>query len=37
MENKTCPKCGFVAHPASSNDGKTWTYVCERCGCVFKA
>ena len=33
--NPKCPQCGFVSHPVSS-DGKTVTYVCERCGCVFK-
>ena len=32
--NEKCPKCGFIAHMASS-DGKTITYVCERCGAVF--
>lgn len=33
--NPKCPQCGFVSHIASE-DGKTVTYVCERCGCVFK-
>lgn len=34
-DSSKCPSCGFVAHPASS-DGKTVTYVCERCKTVFK-
>ena len=35
MENKTCPKCGFVAHPLCSIDGGHWRYQCERCGTIF--
>ena len=35
MGKETCPACGFQAHMASS-DGKTITYVCERCKTVFK-
>lgn len=35
MENKTCPICGFIAHPLCSIDGQYWKYTCERCGRVF--
>ena len=35
MEKKTCPYCGFVAHPLCSNDGIRWKYKCERCGAIF--
>ena len=35
MEKKTCPKCGFVAHPLCSIDGGHWRYQCERCGTIF--
>ena len=32
---KTCPKCGFMAHPLCSIDGGHWKYQCERCGMIF--
>ncbi len=35
MEKKTCPKCGFTAHPLCSDDGIHWRYQCERCGTIF--
>lgn len=35
MSNVTCPYCGFTARKVSSNDGKSWKCVCERCKAVF--
>ena len=35
MEKKTCPKCGFMAHPLCSIDDGHWKYQCERCGMIF--
>jgi len=35
MENKTCPKCGFTAHPLCSYGSGSWKYVCERCKYIF--
>lgn len=32
--NPKCPYCGFVSHPSHS-DGKTVSYVCERCKSIF--
>lgn len=35
MNTIKCPFCGFIAHLASS-DGKTITYVCEKCKAIIK-
>lgn len=34
-ENPKCPFCGFTSHPSNSNDGKTISYICERCKEIF--
>ncbi len=35
MENLKCPQCGFTVHLAWA-DGKYASYVCEKCGYIFK-
>ncbi len=37
MEKKTCPRCGYLAHPLCSYDGVQWKYSCEKCGTIFIA
>jgi len=35
MKHPLCPNCKFVTHP-THNDENTITYICERCGTIFK-
>lgn len=35
MKRIQCPYCGFMGHAVSSNDGRYWKYICERCRKIF--